>query len=142
MSILPEWPRGFDDPEQDDVKAGGDARERARPRPRPYRRTFQITSGDYEHGRMSRVGLTLDLVLAEELDDYRAGMEYAVGHGATPDEHAESEEDRVIWEAIGRVTRAVALIRPRAGGPPDVIRFDGGPTPPTPTDGTADAGEA
>jgi hypothetical protein len=97
--------------------------------PRPNARTFVITTAGHEHARVSRVDLTLDQVVADELADYDRGRAHAIRHGCDPDDFDETEDDRAIWED----NRLLAVIKPRPGGDPLVIFTDGPePTPSAP----------
>ena len=87
---------------------------------RPGSRTILASTGDYSRWKLCRVGLTLDDAIDEELDDYRSGLAGATGRGISPEAYAEGEPDVALWDG----ERCLAVIRPRAGGDPEVTRFD------------------
>jgi hypothetical protein len=106
------------DPERDaDIEAAVSADFAPRSRPGP-RRTFLTTVACYEQGRVSRVGLTVEGVVREELDDFRAAEEHCQARGYEYD-HADAD-DLSIWED----NKLRAVIFPRADGPPRVVIFD------------------
>lgn len=93
--------------------------------PRPGTRTIVAVCGQHARWRLSRVGLTTDDAIEEEVSDYLhglmpAGLEVAAD---TPEAiaYAEGQPDVAIWEG----ERCLAVIRPRPGGDPEVTRFDG-----------------
>lgn len=83
------------------------------PKTREGASTFEITSGPHLLYKESRVGLTLDKVIAEELEDFLASRL-----------DAESEDDRAVWSTDGPAIRLVAVLRPLADGTLAVTRFD------------------
>ena len=92
---------------------------------RPGTRTFTVATADVTISRESRVGLTLEDLIAAELADYREGERGAAALGIDADAYALQEEDRAIWEA----GRLLAAVLPRTGGPPRAVRFgDQAPT--------------
>ena len=86
---------------------------------RPGSRTLSAVTNEYGIWSLSRVGLTLEDAIEEELADYRRGRDEAAARGSTRDAYAARQEDRAIWEGV----RLLAVIRPRAGGDPEVIIF-------------------
>lgn len=87
--------------------------------PRPGSRTIVAMVGEYGRWKLSRVGLTLDDAIEEEMADYRLGLRGVKEDQA--DAYAVSEPDVGLWEG----GRCLAVIRPRVGGEPEVTRFDG-----------------
>ena len=88
---------------------------------RPGTRTFSVVTNEFGLYKLSRVDLTLDDVIREELEDYLNGRDGSAELGIDADTFAWGEDDRAIWEG----PRLLAVIRPRAGGDPQVFRFDG-----------------
>jgi hypothetical protein len=82
-------------------------------------------SGELPRWRLSRVGLTVDDAVEEEINDYMAGLDGATG--AEADAFAAQQPEIVLWDrfADGTEDRVLAVIRPRVGGDPEVTRFDG-----------------
>jgi hypothetical protein len=87
--------------------------------PRHGTRTIVATTAECGRYKLSRVGLTADDAVDEELDDYRRGLGTAKGEAA--DAYARDQPDVALWEG----ERCLAVIRPRPGGDPEVTRFDG-----------------
>jgi hypothetical protein len=90
---------GFDSP--DLGESGGVA---VRPRPRPGRRSFVISTEAYEVERLSGVGLDLQRVIDTEVEAIQAEARWCREHGETLD-----LDDLAIWEngrmlAVLRVT--------------------------------------
>ena len=96
-----------------DVEAQSEARSeylrRVAERSRPV---FSVTSAEIEHERTSRLGVTVESMIDDEVREMT---------GFRPD----NEEDRIIWQVDGGVPRAVALVRPGLDGVPLVARLDG-----------------
>lgn len=118
-----------------------DERESARVEPdlnppyatRPGTRTIVAATSEFGRWKQSRVGLDLDAIIEEELEDYRAGLEGWIAEGSGgADDYASSEADIALWEG----ERCLALIHPRVGGDPDVLRLDGGGDWPPPIPST------
>jgi hypothetical protein len=81
----------------------------------PDRITYTVATGTHELYRCSRLGSTLERVIADELDDVRRGLAWCAERGQEP-----PAEDRTIWEEGW----LVAAIIHRTEGPL-VVRFDG-----------------
>lgn len=92
--------------------------------PHPARRTFVVSSGDYEHERVCRVGVGVRAVVAAELEDHWAGLRYDMKHFGKP--CGSTTEDRGVWELVDGVykLRAVILHRADAPGRPVVHVFE------------------
>ncbi len=93
--------------------------------PRPGTRTIVATTAEYGRWRLSRVGLSTDDAIGEELDDYVYALK-ADGLEVAADSreaiaYALQQPDVSLWEG----ERCLAVIRPRPGGDPEVTRFDG-----------------
>jgi hypothetical protein len=87
-------------------------------RPRPPRREFVTTTGSEDLGRYSGIGLTLDEVIGQELQNVATAIAAAAPVDAC--------DDLVIWER----NKVVALIRVDADHRPVVARFDPPPSAP------------
>jgi len=83
--------------------------------PHPARRTFVVSSGDYEHERVCRVGVGVRDVVASELADHRAGLRWCAAHNSKPG--GNDLEHRAVWEVIEGNYQLRAVIMPREDAP-------------------------
>lgn len=82
--------------------------------PRIGLRSFVVATADYGLAMMTRVRLTLESVIADEIADYHDGRRAAAERGVSADAYAQGEDDRGIWEGA----TLVAIIKPRVGSDP------------------------
>ena len=90
---------------------------------RPGARTIVACVEDLVQWKLCRVSLTLEDAIDEETTDYPVGLKAAIekGSAADADDYARQQPDIALWEG----ERCLAVIRPRAGGDPEITRFDG-----------------
>ncbi len=87
----------------------------------PEEKTFVVEDLEGLLTTYSRAETTLDRVIADQARAYREERAECMGQGTVDAEFVAAERGRKVFE---QDRRPVAVLRPRVGGDPEVIRFD------------------